>query len=43
MANTEPPVSTAADVAALREAARAGASVPVGFLATVTKAMEGGS
>jgi dihydroorotase len=41
MANTEPPVSTAADVTALREQARAGASVPVGFLATVTKGMRG--
>ena len=41
MANTEPPVSTAADVSALREQARAGASVPVGFLATVTKGMQG--
>jgi dihydroorotase len=41
MANTSPPVSTAADVSALREMARAGASVPVGFLATVTKDMEG--
>lgn len=41
MANTEPPVSTAADVAALREQARAAASVPVGFLATVTRDMEG--
>jgi len=41
MANTEPPVSTAADVAALREMARAGASVPVGFLATVTVDMKG--
>jgi dihydroorotase len=41
MANTEPPVSTAADVAALRELARAGASVPVGFLATVTRGMRG--
>jgi dihydroorotase len=41
MANTEPPVSTAADVAALREQARADASVPVGFLATVTRAMRG--
>ncbi len=41
MANTEPPVSTAADVAALREQARAGASVPVGFLATVTRGMKG--
>jgi dihydroorotase len=41
MANTSPPVSTAADVAALREHARAEASVPVGFLATVTRDMEG--
>jgi dihydroorotase len=41
MANTEPPVSTAADIAALREQARAGASVPVGFMATVTKDMKG--
>ena len=41
MANTEPPVSTPADVEALRERARAEASVRVGFLATVTRAMEG--
>jgi dihydroorotase len=41
MANTLPPVSTAADISALREQARAGASVPVGFLATVTKQMKG--
>ncbi len=41
MANTEPPVSTAADIASLREQARAGASVPVGFLATVTRGMKG--
>jgi dihydroorotase len=41
MANTEPPVSTAADIAALRELARVDASVPVGFLATVTRAMAG--
>jgi dihydroorotase len=41
MANTSPPVSTAADVSALREQARAGASVPVGFMATVTKGMKG--
>jgi dihydroorotase len=41
MANTEPSVSTPADVEALREAAREGASVPVGFLATVTRGMEG--
>jgi dihydroorotase len=41
MANTEPPVGTPADVEALREAAREAASVPVGFLATVTRGMEG--
>ncbi|HEX5610480.1 MAG TPA: dihydroorotase [Solirubrobacterales bacterium] len=41
MANTTPPVSTAADVASLREQARAAASVPVGFLATVTRGMQG--
>jgi dihydroorotase len=41
MANTEPTVSNAADVEALREAAREGASVPTGFLATVTRGMEG--
>ena len=42
MANTDPPVDTAADVAALREQAREQAAVPTGFFATVTKAMEGG-
>ncbi len=41
MANTEPPVSTAADISALREHARAEASVPVGFFATVTRGMRG--
>jgi dihydroorotase len=41
MANTEPPVGTPADIEALREAAREAASVPVGFLATVTRGMEG--
>jgi dihydroorotase len=41
MANTDPPVSTPADVEALREAARESASVPVGFLATVTRGMDG--
>ncbi len=41
MANAEPPVSTAGDVGALRERARAEASVPVGFLATVTRGMRG--
>jgi dihydroorotase len=41
MANTEPPVSTPADVESLREAAREQASVAVGFLATVTLGMAG--
>jgi dihydroorotase len=41
MANTEPPVSTAADVEALRETAREQGSVPVGFFATVTRDMAG--
>ncbi len=41
MANTEPPVSTPAAVEALREEARERASVPVGFLATVTCEMAG--
>jgi dihydroorotase len=41
MANTEPPVSTAADVEALREAARERAAVKVGFFATVTQGMAG--
>jgi dihydroorotase len=41
MANTQPPVSTAADISSLREQARASASVPVGFLATATKDMRG--
>ncbi len=41
MANTEPTVSEPADVSSLREMARAGASVPTGFLATVTRGMRG--
>jgi dihydroorotase len=41
MANTEPPVSTPADVEALRASARVAASVRVGFLATVTRGMAG--
>ena len=41
MANTRPPVDTAADISALRERAAAEASVPVGFLATVTRGIEG--
>jgi dihydroorotase len=41
MPNTSPPVSSPADIDALRHRARSEASVPVGFLATVTRAMEG--
>jgi dihydroorotase len=41
MANTVPPISTAADITALREQARAEASVPVGFTGTVTVGMKG--
>jgi len=41
MANTEPPVSTPADVEALLADASSAAAVRVGFLATVTRAMEG--
>lgn len=41
MANTSPPVSSPADIDALRHRARSEASVPVGFLATVTRDMEG--
>jgi dihydroorotase len=41
MANTEPPVSTPADVESLLEDARTSASVRVGFLATVSRGMEG--
>ena len=41
MANTDPPVDTAGDVAALRERAREQAAVPTGFVATVTKGMQG--
>lgn len=41
MANTEPPVSTPADVEALLVDARTAAAVKVGFLATVTRGMEG--
>jgi dihydroorotase len=41
MANTDPPVDTAADVHALRERAREEAAIPVGFLACVTRGMEG--
>ncbi len=41
MANTEPPVDTAADVASLREQAREQAAIPVGFCACVTRGMAG--
>jgi dihydroorotase len=41
MANTEPPVDTAAGVAALREEARERAAIPVGFFACVTRGMGG--
>ncbi len=41
MANTDPPVSTAEQVEALRDRASRVASVPVGFLATVTRDMQG--
>jgi dihydroorotase len=41
MANTVPVVDTAGDVSALRERAAAQASVPVGFLAAVTRGMAG--
>jgi dihydroorotase len=41
MANTDPPVDTAADVSALREQAEREASVGVGFLACVTRGMAG--
>lgn len=41
MANTDPPVSTAEQIEALRDRASRVASVPVGFLATVTRGMLG--
>ena len=41
MANTSPPVSSPADVSALRHQAETEASVPVGFMATVTRGMNG--
>jgi dihydroorotase len=41
MANTTPPVSTPADIEALLADARSAAAVKVGFLATVTRGMEG--
>ena len=41
MANTNPPVDTAAGVESLRERAAEEALIPVGFSATVTKGMKG--
>ena len=41
MANTQPPVDEAAGVLALRERAAGDASVPVGFVACVTRGMRG--
>ncbi|MGH2926429.1 MAG: dihydroorotase, partial [Solirubrobacterales bacterium] len=41
MANTRPPVDSAADVRSLRESASESAFVPTGFLACVTRGMEG--
>jgi dihydroorotase len=41
MANTEPPVDTAADLTALRDRAEHEAAVGVGFLACVTRGMRG--
>jgi dihydroorotase len=41
MANTDPPVDSAAVIGSLRERAEREASVPIGFLATVTRGMRG--
>ncbi len=41
MANTRPPVDSVALISSLRERAGTEASVPTGFLATVTRGMEG--
>ena len=41
MANTEPPVDTPAAIESLRERAAADGSIPVGFVATVTRGMRG--
>jgi dihydroorotase len=41
MANTDPPVDTPAAIESLRERAQTEASVPVGFVATVTRGMRG--
>jgi dihydroorotase len=41
MANTEPPVDDAVAIVSLRERARSQAAVPTGFLACVTRGMQG--
>jgi dihydroorotase len=41
MANTEPPIDSAAVLGSVRERAEREASIPVGFVGTVTKGMEG--
>jgi dihydroorotase len=41
MANTVPPVSSPADIEALRHRASTDAAIPVGFLATLSRDMEG--
>jgi dihydroorotase len=41
MANTEPPIDSAADVSALRDRAREQAAIPTGFVACVTRGMRG--
>jgi dihydroorotase len=41
MANTDPVVDTASDVLALRERADADATVPTGFVAAITRGLEG--
>jgi dihydroorotase len=41
MANTDPPVDTAADVTALRERAAEEGAIPTGFLACATRGMQG--
>jgi dihydroorotase len=41
MANTDPPVDSPADVEALRERAAREASIPIGFMACVTRGMRG--
>ena len=41
MANTEPPIDSAAVLGSVRELAEREASVPVGFVANVTRGMEG--